>query len=123
MPMPLFPSSRRISTKLPWWYLRYYTGDVNALVDQYLITDVLILYNINTFNDDHSILNLGDGLEIDRIDETAPAIKPDTVTLSTSFDPYAEQLLKVTLRNNSKMELSYNRRVSLEISKMESGRN
>lgn len=95
--------------------LRYYTGDVNALVDQYLITDVLILYNINTFNDDHSILNLGDGLEIDRIDETAPAIKPDTVTLSTSFDPYAEQQLKVTLRNNSKMELSYNRRVSLEI--------
>lgn len=42
--------------------LRYYSGDVNKLLDDYNITDVLFLYNVATFNDDSSILNITDSL-------------------------------------------------------------
>ncbi len=43
--------------------LRYYSGDVNKLVDDYNVSDILILYNVNTFSDDSSILNLTDSLD------------------------------------------------------------
>ena len=38
--------------------LRYFTDDVQTYIEDYSITDILVLYNINTFNDDNSILNL-----------------------------------------------------------------
>lgn len=38
--------------------LRYYTDDLQELIDTYGITDVLFLYNVNTFNSDNAILNL-----------------------------------------------------------------
>ena len=40
--------------------LRYYSGDVNTLIKDYNITDVLMLYNTNTFFEDESILNISD---------------------------------------------------------------
>lgn len=39
---------------------RYYNGEVESLIDEYEITDTLLLYNVNTFNDDKSILNIED---------------------------------------------------------------
>ena len=38
--------------------LRYYMDDVNKLMEEKGITDVLFLYNVNTFNSDNSILNI-----------------------------------------------------------------
>lgn len=38
--------------------LRYYMDDLNELIDVDEITDVLFLFNVNTFNQDKSILNL-----------------------------------------------------------------
>lgn len=38
--------------------LRYYMDDVRELIESKGITDILILYNVNTFNEDDSILNL-----------------------------------------------------------------
>ena len=38
--------------------LRYYMDDVKALVEAQGITDILFLYNVNTFNEDDSILKL-----------------------------------------------------------------
>lgn len=38
--------------------LRYYMDDVRELIKSKGITDILILYNVNTFNEDDSILNL-----------------------------------------------------------------
>lgn len=38
--------------------LRYYMDDVKTLVEEKGITDILFLYNANTFNEDDSILNL-----------------------------------------------------------------
>ncbi|GCD08900.1 DHHW family protein [Clostridium tagluense] len=38
--------------------LRYYSDDVSALIKDYNITDVLMLYNTNTFFEDQSILNI-----------------------------------------------------------------
>lgn len=38
--------------------LRYYMDDVKTLVEEKGITDILFLYNVNTFNEDDSILNL-----------------------------------------------------------------
>lgn len=38
--------------------LRYYMDDVKELIESKGITDILILYNANTFNEDDSILNL-----------------------------------------------------------------
>ena len=38
--------------------LRYYVDDVRELIESKGITDVLFLYNVNTFNEDDSILNL-----------------------------------------------------------------
>ncbi|EKQ51199.1 MULTISPECIES: DHHW family protein [unclassified Clostridium] len=38
--------------------LRYYMDDLNELIDVDEITDVLFLFNVNTFNEDKSILNL-----------------------------------------------------------------
>lgn len=38
--------------------LRYYMDDVSELIEANGITDILILYNVNTFNEDDSILNL-----------------------------------------------------------------
>lgn len=40
--------------------LRYYIDDLNELIDVDGITDVLFLFNVNTFNQDNSILNLRD---------------------------------------------------------------
>jgi hypothetical protein len=40
--------------------LRYYSDDVNTLIKDYNITDVLMLYNANTFFEDESILNISD---------------------------------------------------------------
>lgn len=39
--------------------LRYYTDDINSIIESEGITDVLFLYNVNTFNEDASILNIG----------------------------------------------------------------
>lgn len=38
--------------------LRYFSGDLLRLADDYRITEVLFLFNVNTFSDDDSILNL-----------------------------------------------------------------
>lgn len=38
--------------------LRYYMEDVRELIESKGITDILFLYNVNTFNEDDSILNL-----------------------------------------------------------------
>ena len=94
--------------------LRYYTGDVNALLEEYLVTDILVLYNINTFHDDHSILNIGDTLEVPRVsvEEQRPR---DTVTMDTRFDPYVPSNLLVTLRNFTASDINYARRIRLEI--------
>lgn len=40
--------------------LRYYMDDLNELIDVDGITDVLFLFNVTTFNQDKSILNLSD---------------------------------------------------------------
>lgn len=40
--------------------LRYFTGSVKEVIKNYEITDVLILQNVNTFNEDTSILNIND---------------------------------------------------------------
>lgn len=40
--------------------LRYYMDNVKQLIKTNGITDVLFLYNVNTFNEDDSILNLAD---------------------------------------------------------------
>ena len=39
--------------------LRYYYDDLDKLIENREITDVLFLYNANTFNTDDSILNIG----------------------------------------------------------------
>lgn len=39
--------------------LRYYYDDLDKLIENREITDVLFLYNTNTFNSDDSILNIG----------------------------------------------------------------
>ena len=96
--------------------LRYFTADVNELVEEYLITDVLILYNINTFNDDHSILNIGDSLEEPRVSIHRKPVAPTTdLSLTTRFDPYDAGNLLVTLRNTTKDEIAYQRKIDLEI--------
>lgn len=38
--------------------LRYYMDDINKLMEEKGITDILFLYNVNTFNSDNSILNI-----------------------------------------------------------------
>lgn len=38
--------------------LRYFSGDLLRLADDYRITEVLFLFNVNTYSDDDSILNL-----------------------------------------------------------------
>lgn len=58
--------------------LRYYQSNINQLVSDYNITDVLFLYNINTFNDDSSILNL-----TDYIDDKGNAILEDNTKKET----------------------------------------
>lgn len=40
--------------------LRYYIDNLNELIDLDDITDVLFLFNVNTFNEDKSILNLSE---------------------------------------------------------------
>lgn len=40
--------------------LRYYMDNINDLIETDDITDVLFLYNVATFNEDSSILNIGD---------------------------------------------------------------
>jgi len=40
--------------------LRYYSDDIPTLIKDYNITDVLMLYNTNTFFEDESILNISD---------------------------------------------------------------
>lgn len=39
--------------------LRYFYDDLDKLIENREITDVLFLYNVNTFNSDDSILNIG----------------------------------------------------------------
>lgn len=39
--------------------LRYFYDDLNTLIENKEITDILFLYNANTFNSDDSILNIG----------------------------------------------------------------
>lgn len=96
--------------------LRYYTGDVNSLVEEYLITDVLVLYNINTFNDDNSILNIADTLAyIPTIEETAETEANKDVQITTRLDSKDNANLYITLRNKSALEIKYKRRFSLEI--------
>ena len=96
--------------------LRYYTGDVNSLVQEYLITDVLVLYNINTFNDDNSILNIADTLEyVPTIDEAPAAEATKEVQLALRQDSKEESNLYVTLRNKSNHEITYKRRFILEV--------
>lgn len=64
--------------------LRYYTGNIHQLVKDYNISNVLFLYNVNTFNDDNSILNVGDYIDskgnpiINKEVETPKVIKPKT---------------------------------------------
>ena len=43
--------------------MRYYTGKISDILNNNEITDVLILYNVNTFNTDASILSIGDSDE------------------------------------------------------------
>ncbi|GJM80534.1 hypothetical protein HMSSN139_30300 [Paenibacillus sp. HMSSN-139] len=43
--------------------LRYYDGDLSALVRDREIHDLLVLYNINTFFADPSIQNLSEMIE------------------------------------------------------------
>ena len=38
--------------------LRYYSDDLEKLIEDREITDVIFLYNVNTFNEDDSILNI-----------------------------------------------------------------
>ena len=38
--------------------LRYFTEDLDKVIKSKGITDILFLYNVNTFNEDDSILNL-----------------------------------------------------------------
>lgn len=40
--------------------LRYYTDNIKDIIEPEGITDILFLYNVNTFNDDCSILNVED---------------------------------------------------------------
>ncbi len=44
--------------------LRYYTGTIDEIINNNEITDLLILYNVNTFNTDSSILNITDKKQI-----------------------------------------------------------
>lgn len=112
---PFVPFMTKDFNEITMVDLRYYTGDVNELAQEYLITDILVLYNINTFNDDHSILNIGDGLREPRISmEKQPPVLTDAVTLTTRFDPYAQGNLLVTLRNTTKDQIAYRRKITLE---------
>lgn len=96
--------------------LRYYTGDVNRLVEEYLITDILVLYNINTFNDDNSILNIADTLAyIPTIEETAETEANKDVQITTRLDSKDNASLYVTIRNKSALPITYKRRFSLEV--------
>lgn len=45
--------------------LRYFNSNIYNVIKDYNITDCLFLYNVNTFNDDNSILNLKDYLNKD----------------------------------------------------------
>lgn len=38
--------------------LRYFTDDLDKIIESKKITDILFLYNVNTFNEDDAILNL-----------------------------------------------------------------
>jgi hypothetical protein len=40
---------------------RYYEDDINQLIDTNGITDVLFLYNVNTFEEDHSLADVLEG--------------------------------------------------------------
>lgn len=96
--------------------LRYYTGDINQLVNEYLITDVLVLYNINTFNDDNSILNIGDTLDyVPATEETAKEETAKVVQVSSRMDTGDRENLYVTIRNKSAAEIKYRRRFILEV--------
>ena len=96
--------------------LRYYTGDVNSLVKEYLITDILVLYNINTFNDDNSILNIADTLDhVPTLEESTDLEAQKIVQLTTRLTAVDGGNLYVTLKNKSAVEIKYRRRFFLEI--------
>lgn len=61
--------------------LRYFNGNIHQLIKDYNITDLLFLYNINTFNDDASILNLTDYL-----DEKGNIMDPELTDLPKNTD-------------------------------------
>src|SRR5699024_9420072 len=88
-------------------------------------TDGLILYNMNTFNDDHSILNIADtlsgqpagvagGERSDR--ETgggeAPAEPPLEVLVRANPHVYGQ--FYVNLRNSSEAEITYSPAIQLQ---------
>lgn len=92
--------------------LRYYTGDVSQLVKEYLITDILVLYNINTFNDDNSILNIAGPLP-EAAGSGLPS-SPDPVLLSVRLDPSNDPSLCITVKNNTAKEIRFSSRIALE---------
>lgn len=108
--------------------LRYYTGDINQLVEDYLITDALILNNINTFNDDNSILNIGDTLlkvpeegtgetsDAGRDDDTGVSGGPEEPPLEAYVraNPHVYGQFYVSLRNTSGQGITYSRKLQLE---------
>lgn len=96
--------------------LRYYTGDVNSLIKEYLVTDILVLYNINTFNDDNSILNIADTLDyIPTLEETTELETGKNVQLATRLNANDNGNLYVTLKNRSAVEIKYKRHFNLEL--------
>lgn len=90
--------------------LRYFRGDVNKLMADYLITDVLFLYNINTFHDDNSILNLTDDL-LEAEEET----EEKTVQMTVDSDDKTPQVIRLQIKNNTLMDISYFKKVKLEL--------
>lgn len=103
--------------------MRYYTGDINELVEDYLITDALVLYNTITFNDDNSILNIGDTLSENRDSgEEASGETGGEGIYSTESplevvvraNPHEYGQFYIGLRNTSGQGINYKRGVQLE---------
>ena len=107
--------------------LRYFTGDINQLVQDYLITDALVLYNINTFNDDNSILNIGDTLletievpeepsgegPYDEPGEDTPEQEPP-LEAEARPNPHIDGQYYLRLKNPSSKPVTYQRMPTLE---------
>ncbi|PKK39205.1 hypothetical protein ABB02_01437 [Clostridiaceae bacterium JG1575] len=102
--------------------LRYFTGNVQQVVADYLITDVLILMNVETFNDDDSILNLGDGLNLQEkpsdtmggVHQDVAQRKKEGLSLLAKTDPHDPGMLLVRLQNHTASAAQYQRSILLE---------